>query len=83
MTFLKNLHSASVERGNMFIALLELLDTCKFISAFYKSSRCLDQQITCCLAYFFIWISVMQDMLLLLPFTVDCQMFTWGERVVP
>lgn len=51
-----------------------------FIFASCKFSRCLDWPSAYCLGYFFIWISRMQNMLLLLSFTMSCQWLKLGKE---
>lgn len=67
------------ERTNLLLC-WNFLIPANFIFLSCKFSRCLDWQTTYCLGYFLIWISKMQNMLLLLSFTVDCQWFKLVEE---
>lgn len=68
------------KEGTNLLLCWNFLIPANFIFLSCKFSRCLDWQTTYSLGYFLIWISKMQNMLLLLSFTVDCEWFKLGKE---
>lgn len=68
------------KEGTNLLLCWNFLIPANFIFLSCKFSRCLDWQTTYCLGYFSIWVSKMQNMLLLLSFTVDCEWFKLGKE---